>query len=556
MKHHRRPAVLAAIALAALTTAACGKEAPSADSSKTSTASSDAASAIDLEPTTPAAKGDTGPVTWATYREVGTLDPIQAFDYPENTVITALCDSIMQQQPDGTIEPGIAEQVDQPDAQTIVMKLRQGVKFWDGKPVTPEDVVFSLKRNTDTKLGGFYGKVFERVASISATGADEVTLKLSKPDNWLIGELSQMPGIVLQKAYVESKGKDFGTSSGGTMCTGPFELADWKPGTSLEATRNDAYWDADLKPKAASITFKGVSDDSSKTSGLLTNEISGTYDGPLSTYDQLEASPNVTVHDGPSFAADAFIVSSSKGALADQDVRRALSMAIDRKAYIESLYKGHALIPRTLANPGSWGFQRDVFQADWDKLADPGGDVAEAKQLVEQAGATGKEIVIGTSSEVNSLQTAANAVRQAAISIGLKARFKSVSAANFINFFTDPKAREDVDGFLTVNYGDYADPAALYATVAIPGGSQNYSEFEDPRITAAMEEARTTPDEKARAAATAKAGDLIMETLPWIPLAAPKTVIIMDKKLTGAPSSFMYMGGPWAAMLGAADGGT
>src|SRR5207244_1810589 len=146
-------------------------------------------------------------------------------------------------------------------------------------------------------------------------------------------------------------------------------------------------------------------------------------------------------------------------------------LAVDRNAYINTLYKGYAQLPRTLANPGTWGYERDVFQQNWNSLPDPKQDVAKGKALVQQAGATGKTIVIGTSSEVNSLQTAANAIRQAAISIGLKAKFKSVSAANYINFFTDPKARKGVDGFLTVNYPDYADPAAMYNTFAIKGGS-------------------------------------------------------------------------------------
>jgi len=191
-----------------------------------------------------------------------------------------------------------------------------------------------------------------------------------------------------------------------------------------------------------------------------------------------------------------------------------------------------------------------VFQKDWDSQPEPTMDVEKGKKLVQEAGATGKTIVIGTSNEINSLQTAANAVRQAAISIGLKAKLKSVSAANYINFFTDAGARKGVDGFLTVNYPDYADPAALYNTFAAKGGSQNYDGFEDPRITAALDQARTTTDQKQRAEQTAKAGDLIMETLPWIPLAAPNTIVVMDKKVTGAPSSFMYMGGPWAATIG------
>jgi peptide/nickel transport system substrate-binding protein len=538
----RRWAVLCTAALAALGAAGCGKSAKDAAPAKAT---------ANLSPTTPAAKGDTGPVTWATYREVGTLDPIQAFDYPENTVITSMCDSLLQQQPDGTYKPGLASKVDTPDDRTLVMTINTAAKFWNGKNVTPEDVVYSLKRNTNQKLAGFYGLVFANVSSIEATGDDQVTIKLSKPDNWLQGELSQMPGVVLEKAYVEAKGKAFGTAAGGTMCTGPFKLKSWKPGSALTAERNDAYWDTSLKPKAAAMVFKGVPDDSSLTSGLLTNEITGSYPQPLTTLKQLKSSSAVSVSSGPSYASDALVISSLKGALGDVKVRQGLSAAIDRKAYINTLYSGEAQLPRTLANPGTWGYERDVFQKDWDSLPEPTMDVEKGKKLVQEAGATGKTIVIGTSNEINSLQTAANAVRQAAISIGLKAKLKSVSAANYINFFTDPGARKGVDGFLTVNYPDYADPAALYNTFAAKGGSQNYDGFEDPRITAALETARTTTDQKQRAEQTAKAGDLIMETLPWIPLAAPNTIVVMDKKVTGAPSSFMYMGGPWAATIGA-----
>ena len=541
--HRRRWAVLGTAALIGLSAAGCGKSASDNAAEPKATAN--------LSPTTPAAKGDTGPVTWSTYREVGTLDPIQAFDYPENTVITSMCDSLLQQQPDGSYKPGLASKVDTPDPRTLVFTINTDAKFWDGKNLTPEDVVYSLKRNTNAKLAGFYGLVFQNVSSIEATGSDQVTIKLSKPDNWLQGELSGMPGIVLQKAYVESKGKAFGTPSGGTMCTGPFKLASWKPGNALTAERNDAYWDTELEPKAESISFKGVSSDASLTSGLLTNEITGTYPQPLTTLKQLKSSDAVTVSSGPSFASDALVISSLSGALGDVKVRQALSAAVDRKAYINTLYSGEAQLPRTLANPGTWGYERDVFQEDWDKLPDPTLDVDKGKQLIEEAGAAGKTIVIGTSNEINSLQTGANALRQAAISIGLKAKLKSVSAANYINFFTDPEARKGVDGFLTVNYPDYADPAAFYNTFAIKGGSQNYSGFEDPRITKALEGARTASDQRRRAELTAEAGDLIMDTLPWLPLAAPNTIVVMDKKVTGAPSSFQYMGGPWAATIGA-----
>jgi peptide/nickel transport system substrate-binding protein len=537
-------AALATVALAALSAAGCGRKAPATTTTAAETAGR-------LSPTTPAAKGATGRVTWATYRDVGTLDPIHAIDLPENTVITAMCDSLLQQQPDGSSKPGLATKVETPDPRTIVFTINTGARFWDGQNVTPADVVYSLKRNTDPKLAGFYGAVFESVTSIEATAGNQVTIKLKQPDNWLLGELSQMPGIVLEKAYVESEGKAFGTPSGGTMCTGPFKLKSWRPGSDLTAVRNDAYWDTALRPMAESMVFKGAPDESSLTSGLLTNEITGFYPWPLTTLGQLKSSTAVTVYTGPSFASDAFVITSLTGALKDVRVRQALSMAIDRKAYINALYGGYGVLPRTLANPGTWGYERAVFRKDWNSLPEPTQDVAKAKQLVQQAGATGKTIVIGTSSEIHPLLIEAEVIRQAALSIGLKAKFKSASAANFINFFSDARARKGVDGLVSGSYADYADPAALYKLFAVKGGGLNYDDFEDRRITAALEGARTTRDQHKRAELTAKAGDLIMQTLPWIPLADPDTIVIMDKTVTGAPSSFQYMGGPWAATIGA-----
>src|SRR6266568_2517638 len=82
----------------------------------------------------------------------------------------------------------------------------------------PGDVVFSLDRNRDTALGGFYGLVFSRVSSIAATGSDQVTITLKEPDYWLQGELASMPGMIIEKAFAEKEGKKYGTPSGGIMC--------------------------------------------------------------------------------------------------------------------------------------------------------------------------------------------------------------------------------------------------------------------------------------------------------------------------------------------------
>jgi peptide/nickel transport system substrate-binding protein len=543
-----RALIVAGAAATTVGLAACGRPLPTA--AELGGGSSSGSAAATLAPTTtPPTRDVDRPVVWATYRMVQTLDPVQAFDYPENTVETALCDSLLRQQPDGSIVSGLATAT-YPTPTRLILNLRSGPRFWDGHPVTAADVVYSLRRAASTIDGSFYPQVFDRVRSIRAVNATTVEIDLKQPDYWLTGELSQMAGIVYEKAYAEREGKRFGTPQGLTMCSGPYEVKKWVPGTSLTAVANPHYWDSSLRPMVHEIVFKGIGDDATLTSGFETGAVDGGYVQGLSTIEQLKHDRRLAVSAGPSIGVDALVVSSLKGALGDVRVRRALSMAIDRPAYIAAVYHGYAQLPRTLENPGAWGYGRAVFEADWNRLPVPKVDLARARALVRAAHADGKTITIGTSEQVTALGTAANLVRQAADQIGLKARIHSVSAANFIDFFTDASARKGIDLFPTQNYGDYADPAAYYNTVVMPGGSQNFDGFSDPAITQAMNRARSTADPDLRAAYVARAGDGIASQLPWIPMAAPDTTVVTSRGLTGEPASFTYMGGPWANLMG------
>jgi len=538
-------AVAATVAACALLAAACGRSAPSAGSP----------TAGNISPTkglvaaTPAGTKTVTSMTWAVYREVNSLDPIYAFDYPENTADSLMCESLLRQAPDGALQPGLAT-VASPSPTTMVFTLRPGVKFWDGHPVTPADVVYSLDRNIDPKLGGFYGLVFNRVKSIAATGSTQVTITLKQPDYWLPGELASIPGIVIEKAFAQKQGKNYGTPAGSIMCTGAYMFKSWSPGVGVVAVRNPHYWNPSVHSMVGQITIKGVPDVSSFTSGMLTGAIQGAYPLALSTLNQLKNSSEVRVWQGPGWSTDAFIVSSFKGVLGDLRVRRALSLALNRQAIINSVYRGAALMPRWLSNPGTFGYGKSVFTGAYDSSPVLTQNLAEAKKLVQQAGATGKTFTIGTSSQLANISAVTGDYQAAAQAIGLKVVLKSVSAQNYINFFTDPKAREGIDGFLTINYGDYADPAALLSTLVLPGGTQNYTNFNNPQITAALEQARSTANLNQRAALVAKAEKLTMQQMPWIPNVQPTSLLLLGKGLTGAVASFAYMFAPWADSLG------
>jgi peptide/nickel transport system substrate-binding protein len=538
-----RPAVAATLAVCALLAAACGRSASAGNSS------SNLVSPTRLVTTTAAGTKPVSSVTWAVYPAVTSLDPIFAFNRPENTAISLMCESLLLQAPDSSIHPGLAT-VSTPSPTTMIFTLRPGVKFWNGDPVTPADVVYSLDRQMNPSFGGFYGQVFNRVKSIAAVGANQVTITLKRPDYWLEGELASMPGIIIQKSYAEKQGTNYGTPGGGIMCTGPYEFKSWSAGAGVTAVANRHYWNRAVKPKVGQIILEGVPDAASFTSGMLTGAIQGSYYFGLSNLKQLEKSSAVKVYQGPSQSTDALVISATSGPLANVRVRQALSLALDRQAIINQVYDGAALMPRWMANPGTFGYGQSVFAPAYDKSPELTANLAKARKLVQEAGATGQTITIGTSAQIAYFSAVTGAYQQAAAAIGLKVVLKPVSEANYINFFTSASARKGVDGFPTVDYGDYADPAALLAMIVLPGASENYDSFNNPQITALLNQAEGTANPDQRAQLVAKAEELAATLLPWIPDVQPTNVLILSKSLTGATASFSYMFAPWADNLG------
>src|SRR5579859_6900942 len=128
-----------------------------------------------LAAVTPAGTRPVSSVVWATNRDVISLDPIFSAGYPEYTTDSLMCESLLRQAPDGSLEPGLAA-VSNPSPTTLVFTLRPGTTFWDGHPVTAADVVFSLDRAADPKLAGYYSGRLDRIASVAATSQTQVTV--------------------------------------------------------------------------------------------------------------------------------------------------------------------------------------------------------------------------------------------------------------------------------------------------------------------------------------------------------------------------------------------
>ncbi len=534
---------MAVVAAGTMVVAACSRSGSGSASS-----SGPVSSATGLAAVTPAGTKPVSSVVWATNRDVISLDPIFSAGYPEYTADSLMCESLLRQAPDGSLQPGLAT-VSNPSPTTLVFTLRPGVKFWDGHPVTSADVVYSLDRAASPNLGGYYSGRLDRIASVTATSPAQVTVKLSQPDYWLEGELSSMPGIIIEKSFAEKQGKNYGTPAGSIMCSGAYMLKSWTPGVGVVAVPNPHYWNLSIHPLAGQITLKGVPDITSLTAGLLTGAIQGDYGVGLPTLGQLKDSSAVRVDLGPGWSSDVLEIASLKGVLGNLNVRRALSLALNRQGIINSVYQGAAQLPRWVSNPGTFGYSTSVFDQAYASSPVLTQDIAAARKLVQQAGDTGKTITFGTTSQMAVVAGDTAAYQAAAQAIGLKVALRSVSAQDYIDFLVSPQFRAGVDAFTAVDFGDYADPAALLGAF-VPGGSGNWDNFNDPAITAALEQARGTANPDQRAALVARDEQLTIQQLPWIPDVEPDTVLVLAKGLTGALSSTAYLFSPWADQLG------
>ncbi|MFD4630406.1 ABC transporter substrate-binding protein [Streptomyces sp. NPDC058284] len=521
----------------------------------TSSSGTGAAGKPRLTTTTPAGTGEVDRVTWALpYGEPTTLDPAKVGDYSPQTVEANLCDTLMRMNADFSMSPGLARKLTWKNDRALVLDLRPDVRFWDGSRMTPEDVAYSLRRQTDPKTQALYGNFLDAVKSIEVTGPAQVTLRTTSYDRTLPKALATPFGAVSQQAYTRKAGASYGTARGGLMCTGPFRPASWKSGDSITLKRNDAYWDKRLRPKAGEIAFKFITNSNTLTSALLSGEVDGTYELPPTGAAALAKARNGAVHLGPSTQNVLLIPGDAKSPAADRRLLDALSTALDRRALIKNVFDGDGTVLKSLVPPLTWHGDpaAERYDAAYKALpAVPEPDVERAEKLIARVGRPGRALVAAVpAGDQRGLQTL-TFVQAAAEKLGVHLRIKQLQPTEMSSLFYDPGIRKGLDLILTFGYVAMPDPSSYVAEMVTPRGIFNWTHYENARVTRLLDKARTTSDPARSAEAYADAQALFTPTVPVTYLATTHERMFMNRRVSGAPSSFAYLGMPWAAHLGA-----
>jgi peptide/nickel transport system substrate-binding protein len=281
-------------------------------------------------------------------------------------VVQHVFDPLVSRGEDGKPKAMLAETWENPDPNTWVFHLRQGVKFQDGSPLTASDVKASL--DTMFKAKTPLAPLWATVASVEASDDKTVVIKTSAPTGALLNNLS-----LAFVAKADQVGKpDINTKPIGT---GPFKLDEFKSGERTVLTANADYWGD--KPKVQRIELREIPEVAGRLTALETGEIDLTYDLPPDQLGQVKGFDNVTVKTVPSFNYYFVWFNNGKKPLNDPRVRQALWYAVDFSKVQRDLFGESATVAKAPVPQAAFGAaQLNPYAYDPQK----------AKDLLAQAG--------------------------------------------------------------------------------------------------------------------------------------------------------------------------
>ncbi|MDP4502546.1 ABC transporter substrate-binding protein [Nonomuraea turcica] len=544
----RRPLVAplrgTAVALVLLSLGAC-----SADPESTSGGANETTSA-ELVSSLPAAKGEVEQITWNLSGEPDTLFPSNAATYGGGQVVGNLCDALLKTDAEFGLTPQLAT-YEQVDPRTLVYKIRDGVKFWNGDPLTAEDVAYSMNRAKDPS--SIVSFIYQNVESIKAAG-DKVTVKFSTPDALFNNEMASIAGMVIQKAHAERAGKNLGTPGGGVMCSGPFKLESWRSGDSIALSRNDSYWNPERRALAKSVKFTFVSDSTALTQALNAGEIDGAYEISPSAVPALRSSKAGRLVFGPSMQSTGMAVARPDGPLDNIKLRQALQTIIDREALAKVVFNGAATPTYTSLSTTTWpNDQKQIYQAAYQPFVkERSFDIAKAKALVTQSGYQGQELVLAIKGGDDSGSRTAQLVQQQAKQAGINIKINPLTPLAFDQAAYDATKREGIDLLLSSSFNVAQDPLEPMGFNLLPGQPYNYTDYDNAEVTKLLTEARQTFDPVKRAKLIIAVQEISEPDSALIPLIENSTITFLNHRLTGAITSFAYWSMPQMAFIGTA----
>ena len=233
-----------------------------------------------------------------------------------------------------TPRPQLAEEFATQDAKTWVFKLRKDVTFHDGKPLTPADVVFSIMRHKDAATASRAKVLADQIESVTASGPNEVTFRLSSAN-------ADLPVILGTYHFhiVKAGTTDFNAGIG----TGPYKVKEFKPGVRSIAVRNENYWKPG-RPYLDEIELVGITDESARVNALLAGQLDLVQAVSPRSVERVTASGKHAVYETKSVSYTNLIMRRDSSPGSNPDFVLAMKYLFNREQLLKSIQLGRGVV--------------------------------------------------------------------------------------------------------------------------------------------------------------------------------------------------------------------
>ena len=454
-----------------------------------------------------------------------TLDPHLTTDATSATIIVEVFGGLMTIDRDLKVVPDLAESVDvSGNGRIYTFRIRPDATFHDGKPVTAEDVRWSLERatnplteapNVDQYLGDIVG-VDEKLAgdALEISGVrviDERTIEITidEAKSFFLAKLTYPTAFVLDRENIEASPKNWFRKPNGT---GPFRLSEYKVGETIILSRNEGYHLGPPKLAEVEMILSGG------TSMLMyeNDEIDIAGVG-LADLDRL-LDPNHSLNGelmraAPSFSIQYIGLNVNEPPLDDRKVRQALNLAIDKNE-IATIVLGDQVVPATgILPPGFPGFSSSVTGYGFDP--------ERAKQLLLESkyGDDLENMPTITITTPGSFGANVSLDMEVILkmwekNLGIRTEFQQTEFATFLKDLNKRRFQMFNIGWIA----DYPDPENFLDILFYSDSSNNHTNYSNPEVDALLEKARVETDETLRFSIYNEVEQTILDDAPWIPL--------------------------------------
>ncbi|MBV2183430.1 MAG: peptide ABC transporter substrate-binding protein [Rhizobium sp.] len=464
----------------------------------------------------------------------------------EGFIVNDLFEGLTIYGADGAIVPGAAESWTISDDGTVyTFKIRDDAKWSDGTPVTAGDFVFAMQRIQNPKTAAQYANILYPIKNAEKinTGALpveelgvkavddktlEITLERSTP--YFLQLVAHYTALPISKANYEKFGDQF-VKPGNMVSNGAYKLQAHVPNDSLTAVKNENYWDA-ANVQIDKVIFYPIEDAAAAIRRYEAGELDVTYNFSAEQITRLREKYGDEVHVSPALATYYYTFDTRTAPFDDPNVRKALSMAVDRDFLSQEIYAGAQLPAYALVPPGMEGYAKPA-EPDYATLSQIDRE-DKALELMEAAGygKGGKplDIEIRYNTNTNHERVATAIADMWKTTFGANVSLVNLDVASHYAYL------KEGGKFNVARAGwsaDYADPENFLFLGLSDNTSFNYGHYNNPEFDKLVKASYNETDQAKRMEMMLQAEKIMTNDQPLAPLMNSADLWMVSKRVKG-----------------------